>query len=233
MSFPLKSLTRAAALIASTGKGGVDGLKVALIYGLTGPLQADAKHTEAGLKLEFGYVAKRTIGVDGRRIKDDQGKPDLAQRALAEAYEDDGVDIAVRITSSAAAVVCVSRLWRRITRSDTTESMPSGRRSSRLAPCSRPRNIRPPIRPTSPRRRDRGSRGLTRFTVPACAIGQLMSESDPGADTGNAPARFYLSDALIAWSAFEPGHNSRSESSLSGRSVVPRISCNSFASSSM
>ena len=41
----------------------------------------------------------------------------------------------------------------------------------------------------------------------------------------------YLSDALIASSAFEPGQSSRSESSLSGRSVVPRTSCSSSASS--
>ena len=46
--------------------------------------------------------------VDGRKIviitKDDQGKPDLAKSALAEAYEDDGADIAVGTTSSAAAI---------------------------------------------------------------------------------------------------------------------------------
>ena len=43
--------------------------------------------------------------VDGRKIviiaKDDQGKPDLAKSALAEAYEDDGADIAIGTTSSA------------------------------------------------------------------------------------------------------------------------------------
>ena len=46
--------------------------------------------------------------VDGRKIdiitKDDQGKPDLAKSALAEAYEDDGADIAVGTSSSAAAI---------------------------------------------------------------------------------------------------------------------------------
>ena len=44
--------------------------------------------------------------------------------------------------------------------------------------------------------------------------------------------RLYLSDALIAASAFDPGQSSRSDSSLSGRSAVPRTSCSSFASSS-
>jgi len=46
--------------------------------------------------------------VAGRKIvlivKDDQGKPDLAKSALAEAYEDDGADIAIGTTSSPAAI---------------------------------------------------------------------------------------------------------------------------------
>ena len=48
------------------------------------------------------------MAVDGRKIniiaKDDQGKPDLAKTALAEAYEDDHADIAIGTTSSAAAI---------------------------------------------------------------------------------------------------------------------------------
>ena len=54
------------------------------------------------------YATKGTMEVDGRKIvvitKDDQSKPDLAKTALAEAYEDDGVDIAVGTSSSAAAL---------------------------------------------------------------------------------------------------------------------------------
>jgi branched-chain amino acid transport system substrate-binding protein len=46
--------------------------------------------------------------IDGRKIviltKDDQGKPDLAKSALTEAYEDDGVDIAIGTTSSPATI---------------------------------------------------------------------------------------------------------------------------------
>ena len=98
----------AAALIASAGAAAADDLKIALIYGLTGPLQAYAKQTEAGFRLGLEYATKGTMEVDGRKIvvitKDDQGKPDLAKSALAEAYEDDGVDIAVGTTSSAAAI---------------------------------------------------------------------------------------------------------------------------------
>src|SRR5271167_2534103 len=108
MTFRLRHLAFAAALVASAGAAAADDLKIALIYGLTGPLQAYAKQTETGLKLGFEYATKGTMEVDGSKIviiaKDDQGKPDLAKSALAEAYEDDGVDIAVGTTSSAAAI---------------------------------------------------------------------------------------------------------------------------------
>ena len=71
-------------------------------------MQAYAKQTETGFRLGLEYATKGTMEVDGRKIviitKDDQGKPDLAKSALAEAYEDDGVDIAVGTTSSAAAI---------------------------------------------------------------------------------------------------------------------------------
>jgi branched-chain amino acid transport system substrate-binding protein len=108
MSFGLKHLALAAALAASAGTALADDLKVALIYGRTGPLQAYAKQTETGLNLGFEYATKGTMEVDGRKIvivtKDDQGKPDLAKSALAEAYEDDGAEIAVGTSSSAAAI---------------------------------------------------------------------------------------------------------------------------------
>src|SRR5207302_10332349 len=49
-----------------------------------------------------------TMTVDGRKIviitKDDQTKPDVAKTLLAEAYEDDGVALAIGTTSSAAAL---------------------------------------------------------------------------------------------------------------------------------
>src|SRR4051812_47784059 len=83
-------------------------LKIALIYGKTGPLEAYAKQTETGLRLGFEYATKGTMMVDGRKIiiitKDDQGKPDLAKSALAEAYEDDGVALAIGTTASPAAL---------------------------------------------------------------------------------------------------------------------------------
>ena len=108
MSFRITTFALAAALAASTGAASADDLKIALIRGLTGPLEPYAKQTETGFMLGLEYATKGTMEVDGRKIvvitKNDQGKPDLAKSALAEAYEDDGADIAVGTTSSAAAL---------------------------------------------------------------------------------------------------------------------------------
>jgi branched-chain amino acid transport system substrate-binding protein len=56
----------------------------------------------------FEYATKGTMAIDGRKIviitKDDQGKPDVAKTALAEAYEDDKVDLAIGTTASPAAL---------------------------------------------------------------------------------------------------------------------------------
>src|SRR5437660_7174978 len=85
-----------------------DDIKVALIHGRTGALEAYAKQTETGLRLGFEYATKGTMMLDGRKIviitKDDQSKPDLAKTALAEAYEDDKADIAIGTSSSGAAL---------------------------------------------------------------------------------------------------------------------------------
>ena len=86
MTLRLKSLAFAAALVAGAGAASADDLKIALIRGLTGPLQAYAKQTETGFMMGLEYATKGTMEVDGRKIvvitKDDQGKPDLAKTAL-------------------------------------------------------------------------------------------------------------------------------------------------------
>ncbi len=83
-------------------------LKIALIYGKTGPLEAYARQTEAGFMLGLENATKGTMAIDGRKIqvilKDDQLKPDLAKAALEQAYGDDKVDIAVGTSSSGAAL---------------------------------------------------------------------------------------------------------------------------------
>ncbi|MBV8166065.1 MAG: ABC transporter substrate-binding protein, partial [Alphaproteobacteria bacterium] len=73
-------------------------LKIALIHGRTGPLEAYAKQTEVGVRLGLEYATGGTMTLDGRKIelivKDDQTKPDVAKSLLAEAYGDDKVDLA-------------------------------------------------------------------------------------------------------------------------------------------
>ncbi|TXJ13016.1 MAG: ABC transporter permease [Afipia sp.] len=96
------------AAVLAAAPATADDLKIALIYGKTGPLEAYAKQTENGLRMGLEYATKNTMTVDGRKIvlitKDDQGKPDLAKAALAEAYQDDKVDLAIGTTASGAAL---------------------------------------------------------------------------------------------------------------------------------
>src|SRR5579871_353860 len=104
----LKIVLLAAALASAPLAARADDIKIALLRGLTGPLQAYAKQTETGFMMGLEYATKGTMEVNGKKIvvvtKDDQGKPDLAKSALAEAYEDDGADIAVGTTSSPATI---------------------------------------------------------------------------------------------------------------------------------
>src|SRR5215213_3258867 len=104
------SLILATATLGLVGSAAAqaDDLKIALIYGKTGALEAYAKQTETGLRMGLEYATKGTMTLDGRKIvvitKDDQSKPDLSKSALAEAYQDDKVDIAIGTSSSAAAL---------------------------------------------------------------------------------------------------------------------------------
>ena len=98
----------AAAIAASVAGASAQDIKVALLAGRTGPLEAYAKQTEAGLMLGLEYLTGGTMAVGGRKIvilvKDDQGKPDLAKSLLEQAYEDDKVALAIGTTSSGAAL---------------------------------------------------------------------------------------------------------------------------------
>ena len=97
MSVAIRALVAAASLVLAAAEAEASDLKVALIYGRTGPLEAYAKQTETGFRMGLEYATKGAMEVAGRKIviiaKDDQGKPDLAKTALTEAYEDDGADI--------------------------------------------------------------------------------------------------------------------------------------------
>src|SRR5262245_3808375 len=101
-------LAAAALIVAVPATAQQPPIKIALIYGKTGPLEAYARQTEAGFMRGLEYATKGTMEIGGRKIqvilKDDQLKPDLAKAALEQAYGDDKVDIAVGTTSSAAAL---------------------------------------------------------------------------------------------------------------------------------
>ncbi|WP_313032822.1 substrate-binding domain-containing protein [Massilia alkalitolerans] len=105
------SIAIVAAFAASAAPGayaqGKD-LKIALIAGKTGPLEAYAKETETGFMMGLEYLTGGTMQINGRKIKvivkDDQSNPSLGRTLLAEAYGDDKVDIAVGTTSSGSAI---------------------------------------------------------------------------------------------------------------------------------
>jgi hypothetical protein len=71
-------------------------IKVCLIAGKTGPLEAYAKQTEAGFMMGLEYLTKGTLRVGGDQIsvlsKDDQLKPDRGKALLEECYGDDKAD---------------------------------------------------------------------------------------------------------------------------------------------
>jgi branched-chain amino acid transport system substrate-binding protein len=98
----------AAGALFLAGSAAAQDYKIALIAGKTGFLEAYAKETETGFMMGLEYLTGGKMEVNGRKIKvivkDDQNKPDVAKAALAEAYADDNVDLAVGTTFSAAAL---------------------------------------------------------------------------------------------------------------------------------
>ena len=83
-------------------------IKVCLIAGKTGPLEAYAKQTENGFMLGLEYLTKNTMKVGDDKleilVKDDQLKPDRGKSLLEECYSDDKADIAVGTTGSPIAL---------------------------------------------------------------------------------------------------------------------------------
>ncbi|MDD7909635.1 substrate-binding domain-containing protein [Pseudovibrio exalbescens] len=85
-----------------------DPIKIAHVYGKTGPYEAYAKQSHVGLMMGLEYATEGTMEINGREIvvieKDTQLKPDIGKAVLAEAYGDDEVDIAVGPVSSGVAL---------------------------------------------------------------------------------------------------------------------------------
>lgn len=83
-------------------------VRIALIEDKTGPLEAYARQLITGFRLGIEYATHGSNVVAGRRFeiieKDSQFKPEVGRNLLAEAYGDDGVDLAVGGTSSGVAL---------------------------------------------------------------------------------------------------------------------------------
>ena len=159
-------------------------LKIALIYCKTGPLEAYAKQTEAGLMLGLEYLTGGTMMLDGRKIvvlaKDDQGKPDVAKSLLEQAYADDNVDLAIGTTSSGATHChaagrrgCQENPDRRARGRRTRSPATSGIATSSAAPATPPRTRSPP--------RSRSARAMSRSP--------LWRRTTPSATTASPPSR--------------------------------------------
>jgi branched-chain amino acid transport system substrate-binding protein len=102
------TLLTAATLASATTLTFAQDIKIAHVYDKTGPLEAYAKQTQAGLMLGVEYATSGSMAALGRKIvileKDAQFKPDVAKSALASAYGDDKVDLAIGPTFSASAL---------------------------------------------------------------------------------------------------------------------------------
>ena len=100
----------AAAFATATGLalGQAREIRIAHVYDKTGPLEAYAKQTHAGLMMGLEYATGGKMEVLGRKLvvieKDSQLKPDLGKSQLAAAYGDDKVDLAVGPTGSGVAL---------------------------------------------------------------------------------------------------------------------------------
>src|SRR3954454_6551420 len=102
------ALGATAALVCSAMPAAAKDIKVCLIAGKTGALEAYAKQTENGFMLGLEYLTKGTMKVGDDKlevlVKDDQLKPDRGKSLLEECYSDDKADIAVGTTGSPIAL---------------------------------------------------------------------------------------------------------------------------------
>lgn len=83
-------------------------IKIALVIDQTGAFEEAARQTEIGFRLGLQYATDNSMKVAGHPIeiiiKDSALKADLARSRLAEAFGDDGADLAVGGTGSSQAI---------------------------------------------------------------------------------------------------------------------------------
>jgi branched-chain amino acid transport system substrate-binding protein len=96
------------ALAAACAGASAQDIKIAHVYGKTGPLEAYAKQSHIGLMMGLEYATGGKMEVGGRKLvvveKDTQNKPDIGRAMLAEAYGDDGAALAVGPVNSGVAL---------------------------------------------------------------------------------------------------------------------------------
>ncbi|MEO8137888.1 MAG: substrate-binding domain-containing protein [Betaproteobacteria bacterium] len=105
---PIRSTIAGAVLALAAGLAGAQDIRIAHVYDKTGPLEAYAKQSSAGLMLGLEYATGGTMTVNGRKLvvieKDTQSKPDVGKAQLAAAFGDDKADIAIGPVNSGVAL---------------------------------------------------------------------------------------------------------------------------------
>jgi len=103
-----RTLIAGALLALAAGLAAAQDIKIAHVYDKTGPLEAYAKQSSAGLMLGLEYATGGTMAVNGRKLvvieKDTQSKPDVGKAQLAAAFGDDKADIAIGPVNSGVAL---------------------------------------------------------------------------------------------------------------------------------
>ncbi|MCV2882539.1 substrate-binding domain-containing protein [Actibacterium sp. XHP0104] len=104
----MKKILMAGAAIIALAAPAMAEIRIAHVYGKTGPFEAYAAQSHNGLMMGLEYATGGTMEVNGEKIvvieKDTQLKPDLGKALLAEAYGDDDAQIAVGPVSSGVAL---------------------------------------------------------------------------------------------------------------------------------
>ncbi len=95
-------------LALCAGSAWAQDIKIAHIYGKTGPLEAYAKQSSTGFMMGLEYATGGKMELLGRKLvvidKDTQNKPDVGKAQLAAAFGDDKADIAVGPVNSGIAL---------------------------------------------------------------------------------------------------------------------------------
>jgi branched-chain amino acid transport system substrate-binding protein len=103
--------TMALVLAAGAAQAAEEPIKIAHVYGKTGPMQAYAQQLHRGLRLGFDYATNGSNKVLGREIviieKDTHLKPERGRTLVAEAFGEDDADLVVGPVSSAVALAAL------------------------------------------------------------------------------------------------------------------------------